>query len=318
VTSASGPAPVVAGSPPVIPPSQAATASTLVAATASPATAPSPATPPSVLPPAPDPPEADPAQELTGILTIPDLDSKPTARARILYAKAELARLKRKTDIEAKILLDIAKDYRPEDLSPILLGQVGDCLVQNGQPDQAMSFYNQLMDAYDKSPLVDYAYNGLAQIAFDQKDYKKADRYFSKALGKGLAASKLKEITLGEAQTLLAQNRPIEAKPLFEQVASTRAWRGEATALSLYSLGEIQMAVGKFAEANAYYQRVFVAYQKYPGVQAKAYLHSGEAFEEMGKITEARNTYSEMLRNPNLASFPETSDAKQHLQQLPQ
>ena len=96
------------------------------------------------------------------------------------------------------------------------------------------------MDGYDKSPLVDYAYNGLAQIAFPE-DYKKADRYFSKALDKGLAASKLKEITLGEGLTLLALNRPLDAKPLFEQVASTRAWRGEATALSVFSLGEIQM-----------------------------------------------------------------------------
>jgi len=281
-----------------------------------PATAPSPAAPSVAPSPTPPPVASDPAKDLEAVLTIPDLDSKPTARARILYAKSELARIQRKPEVEKQILLDIAKEFKPEDLSPILLGQVGDCLVQDGQPDQAVPFYNQLMDAYDQSPVVDYAYNGLAQIAFTQKDYKKADRYFAKALDKGLAASKLKEITLTEAQTLLALNRPNDAKPLFEQVASTRAWRGEATALSVFSLGEIQMEQGKFAEANAFYQRVFVAYQKYPAIQAKAYLKSGEAFEKMGKITEARNTYSEMLRNPNLASFPETTDAKQHLDHL--
>jgi len=268
--------------------------------------------------PAPAPPEADPATALKDILTVPDLDSKPTARARILFAQAELARLQRKPEIEAQILLEMAKDYKPEDLSPILLGQVGDCLLQNSQPDQAVPFYNQLMDIYNKSPLVDYAYNGLAQIALAQKDYKKADRYFSKALDKGLAASKLKEITLGEAQTLLALNRPEEAKPLFEQVASNRAWRGEATALSIYSLGDIQMQQGKLAEANAYYQRVFVAYQKYPSIQAKAYLKSGEVFEKLGRNPEAVNTYTEMLNNPNLSSFPETAEAKQRLQQLAQ
>jgi len=291
----------------------------LPAPTVGPASTPSPA--PEVAanpPPVPAPAESDPAQDLTDILTIPDLASKPTARSRVLYAKAELARLQRKPEVEAQVLLEVAKDYKPEDLSPILLGQVGDCLFQNGQPDQAMPFYNQLMDAYEKSPLVEYAYNGLAQIAFGQKDYKKADRYFSQALDKGIAASKLEAITLGEAQNLLALNRLDEAKALFEQVASNRAWRGEATALSVYSLGEIQMGLGKFPEANAYYQRVFVAYQKYPDIQAKAYLRSGEAFEKMGKTTEARNTYSEMLRNPALASFPETSDAKKHLDHLTQ
>ena len=76
--------------------------------------------------------------------------------------------------------------------------------------------------------------------------------------------------------------------------------------------------MGKFPEANAFYQRVFVAYQKYPAIQAKAYLRSGEAFEKLGKTPEAINTYTEMLNNPNLSSFPETSEAKQRLQQLAQ
>ena len=101
-------------------------------------------------------------------------------------------------------------------------------------------------------------------------------------------------------------------------MASNRAWRGEATAISVLSLGEIQMDAGKFAEANAFYQRVFVAYQKYPGVQAKAYLRSGEAFEKLGKMTEAVNTYTEMLHNPNLAAFPEAGDAQKRLNQLAQ
>ncbi len=260
----------------------------------------------------------DTANEMEQALDITDAATKPTARSRLLFAKAELARLQRKPELEAQTLLEIAKNFHPEDLSPIALGQVGDCLVQNGQPDLALPFYNQLMDQYDSSEVVDYAYNGLAQIAYNQKDYSKAEHYYFKALDKGQASAKLKEITLGEAQSLLALNRPEEARPYFEQVASTRAWRGEATALSVYSLGDIQMAEGKFAEANAYYQRVFVAYQKYPAIQAKAYFKSGEAFEKLGKTLEAVNTYTEMLKNPNLAAYPETADAQKHLDHLAQ
>ena len=276
--------------------------------------------------------DADPAQALVETLTIPDLVDKDTARSRLLFAKAELARLQRKPDAETQILLSIAQQFKPEDLSPIVLGQVGDSVLQGGHDDQATPFYNQLMDAYNDSPEVDYAYNGLAQIAYRQKDYQKADRYYSKALDKGLAASKLKDITLGEAQTLLALSRPTDAKPLFEQVAGTRAWRGEATALSVLSLGDIQAAFARAAEqkgqiqqaqsyyaaANAYYQRVFVAYQKYPAIQAKAYLGSGEAFEKLVKFPEAVNTYSEMLKNPNLTSLPEATEAKQRLANLTQ
>jgi TolA-binding protein len=317
-THPAGAAPAASGPPGSVKVSTPAPVSTPVLAAASPATEPSPAA--SSVTPSPTPPAAasDPAKDLADILMIPDIDSKPTARARILYAKAELARVQRKPEIEQQILLDIAKEFKPEDLSPILLGQVGDCLVQDGQPAQADPFYHFLMDEYDQSPEVDYAYNGLGQIAYSQKDYTKALKYFSKALDKGLAASKLKEITLGEGQTLLALNRLDEAKPYFEEVASTRAWRGEVTALSVFSLGEIQMGQGKYAEANAYFQRVFVAYQRYPAIQAKAYLNSGEAFEKLGKIPEAINTYSEMLKNPNLSEFPEISDAKQRLEHLAQ
>ena len=259
-----------------------------------------------------------PAKDLEDILTIPDMSSKATACARLLFAQAELARWQRHPDIEQQNLLKIAGGFKPGDLSPVILGQVGDSLMREGQTPQASLFYHELIDDYGDSAVVDYGYNGVGQIAFNSGDYATAETYFSKALTKGLAATKLKDITFGEAQALLALNRPQEAKPYFEQVASTRAWRGEATALSVYYLGEIQMKLGKPAEANAFYQRVYVAYQKYPDAQAKAYLGSGQAFEKMGRITEARNTYSEMLRNENLVSFPEASLAKQNLERLAQ
>ena len=258
----------------------------------------------------------DPVSDIVDALTVPNIETMPTAQARILFAKAELARIQRKPELEAQFLAQIAATRKPDELSPIILGQVGDYLLQAGKPDQATPFYSELLDTYEKSPVVDYAYNGLGAIAYAQKKYTLADKYYAKALDKGLGATKLKEITLGEAMTLLALNRPMEAKPLFEEVASNRTWRGEATAQSVYSLGDIQMTQGKFAEANAFYQRVFVAYQRYPAIQAKAYLKSGEAFEKLGQVPAAIKTYTEMLNNKNLAPFPEIADARDRLQHL--
>jgi TolA-binding protein len=276
----------------------AAPASSALASSAAPAASATATTDPAASTTPPAETEPDPEKELADSLTVPDLDSKPTARARILFAKSELGRIRHKPDVENQNLLDIAKDVKPEDLSATLLGRVGDCLVLNGRPAEADPFYHELIDDYGDSAVVDFGYAGLGGNALAKGDYKTADSYYAKALDKGLASSKLKEITLGEAQALLALNRPTEAKPYFEQVASNRAWRGEATAISVLSLGEIQMRLGKLAEANAFYQRVYVAYQKYPATQAKAYLESGEVLAKLGKITEARNTYDEMLKNP--------------------
>ena len=46
--------------------------------------------------------------------------SHPTARARILFAKAELARLRRQPAEEEKNIAQIAEKFKPEDLSPML------------------------------------------------------------------------------------------------------------------------------------------------------------------------------------------------------
>ena len=172
------------------------------------------------------------------------------------------------------------------------------------------------MQDYPKSDYADYAYNGLGEIAYQKNDLQLALRYFTDGTSKIAASTRLKEITVGEGRTLLALNRLAEAKKVFEQVASVREWRGESTAYSVYSLGEIEAKQQHWAEANAYYQRVYVGYQKFLPWVAKAYIRSGESFEKLGKPKEAANTYREMLRNEKLATFSEAAEAKQRLQAL--
>jgi tetratricopeptide (TPR) repeat protein len=128
----------------------------------------------------------------------------------------------------------------------------------------------------------------------------------------------LKDVTVGKAKCLLALGKLDEAKKVFEQVAAAREWRGDATAFSVYSIGEIFQKQGKLPEAIAQYQRVYVAYQKFLPWVAKAYTQSGECFEKLGKTQEALNTYREMLRNEKLAKFPETEVARKRLEEAGQ
>lgn len=95
-----------------------------------------------------------------------------------------------------------------------------------------------------------------------------------------------------------------------------KEWRGETTAFCVYSLGEIEAKKGHWAEANAFYQRVFVAYQRFLPWVAKAYLGSADSLEKLGKPQDAVKTYQEMLRNPKLTDFAEASQARQRLQAL--
>jgi len=261
---------------------------------------------------------SDSEAELDRLLTSALKEDSATAKARILFAKAELARFRRQPAEEEDHLAQIATGFKPEDLSPLLLGKAGDYLLGKEKYDRAAGFYERLIDDYPRSQMVDFAYNGLGEIAYQNKDYNKALRYFTEGSEKIAAAQKLKDLSLGRAKTLLCLGKLDEAQKGFEQVASVREWRGEATAFSVYSLGQIAAKRGKWAEANAYFQRVYVGYQKFLPWVAKAYIGSGESFEKLGKTEEAINTYREMLRNEKLSRFGETMEARKRLEALGQ
>jgi TolA-binding protein len=262
-------------------------------------------------------PDLDPGAELDVLLGSSEKNMAAPARARVLFAKAELARLRRQTAEEEKNIAKIA-EFNPDDLSPMLLGRAGDYWFSKQKSDQATAFYQRLMDEYPKSDNVDFAYAGLGEIAFQKNDLNNALRYFTDGTDKIAASYKLKEITVGKGKTLLALNRLDEAKKVFEQVASVREWRGESTAYSVYSLGEIEAKRGRWAEANAYFQRVYVGYRKFLPWVAKAYMRSAESFEKLGQAQEAANTYRELLRNEKLSGFSEAQEARKRLEAMGQ
>jgi TolA-binding protein len=268
-------------------------------------TTPAPATPP-LLPP------YDAVAELKKQLASLDAVANSTGKARLLYAEAELAKLRKQEAEAQKIYAGIAERFKPEDLSPVLLALIGDHLLAKGERDRATVLYARLREDFPKSDHLDVAYVGLGEMAMAAKDYKKALELFSHAADE-LAASKIKEATMGKARALLELSRYDEARKLFEQVASIREWRGDSTAAALFYLGEGEARQGRWAEAIAHYQRVFVAYQKYLPWTAKAYVRSADAFEKLGKRAEAIAHLKEMLRNEKLKDFPETTQARKML-----
>ena len=265
-------------------------------------------------PPAATPPPYDAYAELAKQLAPLEDGTSPTTKARLLYAKIELAKLIKKPDDADKMYLEMSERFKPEGLSPYLLAQVGDYLLFRGDADRAAEFFNRLRDDYPKSDYLDYAYVGLGEVAFGKKEYSKALELFTDALDKIGASSKIKEATVGKAKTLLELKQYSDAKKLFEQVASVREWRGDSTAFAIYSLAEIEALQGKYAESIALYRRVFVAYQKYLAWVAKSYLRAADSFEKMGKRQDAIDNLKEMLLNEKLLKFPETEEARKRLQ----
>lgn len=265
--------------------------------------------------------DVDPSAELERLLTFPpeaNVPDSPTVRARRLFAHAELMTFTRKPKEHDAAIYQIADTTKPGDLSPLLLGEAGEALLARDRVIPAREMFEQLIARYPKSDVLDFGYVGLGDLSFKAGDFTKALSLYNKAVEDIPSSYRLKEATVGKAKALLALNQPEEAAKIFEQIASTKEWRGESTAESLVSLGDIEVKRADFPKAIAYYQRVYVAWQKYPKWVARAYIESAHAFEKLGKSQEAVNTYREMLRNEKIADTREVLEARQRLSDLGQ
>jgi TolA-binding protein len=254
-----------------------------------------------------------PEAEMSAFLEPKDFPDTPLVKARLLFARSELARMTKKPEDSAALLDRMCSEIPPDALGASLLAQCADRLLERGEAKKASKFYEELLRSFPKADLLDYAYNGLGQIALLEKRPADALLSFEAAVDKAGAANKLREVTLGRAKALLQLDRVDEARPVLEQVASTREWRGEATAEAVLLLGEVLARKGDLAGAIQYFQRVFVAYQRYEKQVARAYLRAAECFEQLQEPEKAAAHYRELGSKPKLAHLPEVAVARGRL-----
>lgn len=261
-------------------------------------------------------PFATAAGELESLLLTEELAMSPTARARVLFVQSELAGLRNETVEQSGRLDRIAREFPADALPPGILGRVGDHLLANGRRDEARSLFEHIVTHHQRSIFADFGFVGLGEVALAEGRPLEALKQFDAAIDEAGARFKLREATLGRARALLALRQWEGARELFEQIAGHRAWRGEATAESLYSLGEILAQRGgreNLAQAQAHFQRVYISYRKFVPWVARAYLRSANTFAELGQYAEATATVREMLRDERLGDRPETHEASRRL-----
>jgi tetratricopeptide (TPR) repeat protein len=261
--------------------------------------------------PAPELTFEDVEKQLETLLTPPQEAMNGTAQMRILFAKTWLAKTMKANDKAEKFFNVIIEVAKPDDLSPMLLATVGDSARKKGDLDKANACYVRLKDYFKDSEYSDGAPVGLAEIAFEKGEFDKALELFRDALTNYPGSSRVLDATQGEAKTLAKLKKPDEAKKIFEQIANTKEWRGHATANALRMLGDIEAGNGKHEAAIAYYQRVFIAHQKWKDEMAKAYLNCAKSFIALGKREEAKKTLQEMIARKDLQEQPEMKQAQQ-------
>ncbi|WP_395751877.1 tetratricopeptide repeat protein [Prosthecobacter sp.] len=264
-------------------------------------------------PPAPEQTFEEVEKQLEELLSPPQAAMNGTAQMRILFAKTWLAKTMKLPDKAEKYFNIIIEVAKPDDLSPMLLATVGDSARKKGDLTKAEACYTRLNELFKDSEYADGAAVGKGEIAFEKGEYDKALELFRAALSDYPGSSRVLDATQGEAKTLFKLKKYDEAKKIFEQIANTKEWRGHATANALRMLGEIEAAQGKHEASIAYFQRVFIAHQKWKDEMAKAYLLCSKSFIALSKKEEAKKTLEEMLARKDLEGQPEMKEAEKLL-----
>ena len=243
--------------------------------------------------------------------------SSPLALARLRFGKARLADFTKRSDRGKELMVSIGRDFKPDQLSAQLLADCGDIALEAGDPGKAEAFYRELMDSFPTSDLLESAYYGMGAAALARNQPSEALRWFDDAVAKTPAETRLGDITFGKGRALLALGRTDDARKTLEQVASNKEWRGELTAKALLALGDLEESRGNTAAAIQYYQRVFVAYQRYPSAVIPAYLKAADGFVKLGQPDKAAAHLRELLSKPRLAQSPLADEARKKLESLP-
>ena len=243
--------------------------------------------------------------------------SSPLAKARLRYAKAQLAGFTKQPERQKELMASIYKELPADQLSAMLLAECGQIALDRGENDKAEAFFKELIASFPKSDLLEYAYCGMGDLSLARNQPADALAWYNDAIDKAAAEAKISNVTYGKGMALLAMGKLDDAKKIFEEVAANKEWRGMITAQALMALGEIEEKRGNTAAATQYYQRVFVAYQRYPDVVISAYLKASDGFVKLGKPEIAAAHLRELLSKPRLAQLPRAEDAKKRLEKLP-
>lgn len=216
-----------------------------------------------------------------------------------------------------KPLVDaLLREENVEPAAPITLLVMGRHAALRGNHAYARRLYQRFLDKFSLSDLGVEALRAMAEYHLADGKPDLAVPLLKDILGKfamfedaGWAQKTLGDICRGKKQFK-------EALDAYANVLSVKDWRGPLWPESLYWTGVCHLEQGRTREAFAFFQRVYVLYERYTDWTAKAYVKSAECLEKLGQRVDAVNTYREMLGREALAQSPETAFARKEFQRL--
>jgi len=258
-------------------------------------------------------------KRLTDIAKKAGEDKKRTLQ---LNAEWGLAAAERPTDpiMADRTLIAAAPIIDAETDNPSILMDIAAAFQRNGKLDDASKIYAEVRRWNPVSTFNQNIFANLGLIAFDEKKYDEAQRYFDRYFNETSAVEFRGQVMLKSAELQLANGKMDKALDFYEKALADKTVAQEQKANALLAVGNIYLDRKDTDKAIAYFQRIYVLYGGFPAVAAQAYLQSGKAFEAKGDSVAAARTYTEMLHAPSFADAKfavERNEAQKRLDKLP-
>jgi tetratricopeptide (TPR) repeat protein len=238
-----------------------------------------------------------------------------TYAMRLLHARASAIRRKN-PEVARSLLVQAAALADPQTASPAMLVDLAEALRESGRPDDAAAMLTDTLRWNPRALEKDRILAGLGHIRLAQGDKEAALDYFNRFEKENMGTAAVAPTMLAKARLHTERDEFDKAVASLEAALANQAAGGEQKAEALFTIGDIRMRQNDPKRAIPYFQRLYVMHSRWRPWVAKAYLRSGEAFEQLDDSTSARRTYQELLDNPDLADFPETADARTRLEAL--
>jgi len=241
---------------------------------------------------------------------------------RLGWAEAQLIQ-RAQPDPSRAMLAELGKKVDPKESAPRIIVDCAEALALAGNRIEAERLFEGLRKWYPRAPERDRAFAGLGFLALDQGDEPKAlamfDRFERTAVmpksapdanGVSIVEAEIGgKVALARAK-LLEAGKKEEALHLYQAVQKSKAMPARLRAEAFLAAANLQSKRGQPRESLPFYEQVYVLFNRYPDLVAKAYWGRGQALEKMGTPELAREVYSELALREDLSNTKEASEGK--------
>ena len=235
-----------------------------------------------------------------------------TLAARLAWAEAQIL----PPEEQARQLAIFTGRFKSEYLGPETLVWLGRAWIENGMPGSGIPNLELLLEKYPDSRHAPEAQTLLAQQAIANKEYSTALLYAESVLANAAEIEFVLEATFCRAEALLGLKRHGEAISDYNAILANRAAPRRLKPEALLGIAACMEAQQEYAQAVAYYQRVYVLYGAYKKAVIQAYLRSGSCFEKLNDKEAALKTYREFLESDFAPGTAAAAYARQRIAAL--